>query len=212
MIELQNKYDELQLKYGSKNLNSVYGYGCSNSPKVALVFMNPTKRNIATDKNWKGIRAQWLGTKQIWDFLVKCNLFDKELNERIKAMKPRDWSVSFCEEVYKVIENNGVWMTNLAKCSQDDARELSDDIFLQYKGLLLEELAKINPEKIFLFGNQVSSIVLNEKINVSQVRLKKYVLTIKGRAYECYSLYYPVGNGRFNQDKTVEDIKTILKL
>lgn len=212
MIELQNKYDELQYKYGSKNLNSVYGCGCSNSPKVALVFMNPTKRNIATDKNWKGLRAQWLGTKQIWDFLVKCNLFDREINERIKAMKPRDWSVSFCEEVYKVIENNCVWMTNLAKCSQDDARELSDDIFLQYKDLLLEELAKINPEKIFLFGNQVSSIVLNEKINVSQVRLKKYVLTIKGREYECYSLYYPVGNGRFNQDKTVEDIKTILKL
>ena len=57
MKELIEKYDKMQSKYGSKELNAVYGCGCLNNPRVALVFMNPTKRNIATDKSWKGIRA-----------------------------------------------------------------------------------------------------------------------------------------------------------
>ena len=70
MKKLNLQYDKLQNEFGSQELNSVYGYGCSDRPKVALVFMNPTKRNIATDKSWKGLKAQFLGTKQIWDFLA----------------------------------------------------------------------------------------------------------------------------------------------
>ena len=86
METLIEKYDKLQSKYGSKELNSVYGYGRFNNPRVALVFMNPTKRNIATDKFWKGIRAQWLGTKQIWNFLTECRLFDSNINKEIKVI------------------------------------------------------------------------------------------------------------------------------
>ena len=57
MKNLIKQYDELQNTYGSKDLNPVYGCGEDCNPRVALVFMNPTKRNIATDKSWKGLRA-----------------------------------------------------------------------------------------------------------------------------------------------------------
>lgn len=43
MKNLIKKYDELQNTYGSKDLNSVYGCGEDCNPRVALVFMNPTK-------------------------------------------------------------------------------------------------------------------------------------------------------------------------
>ena len=210
MKKLIKKYDELQDKYGSKELNSVYGYGCFNNPKVALVFMNPTKRNVATNKSWKGIRAQWLGTKQIWDFLTKCDLFDKNINNDIKSKTSKDWTPEFCEYVYEKVNEKGLWITNLAKCSQDDARELPDSVFMEYKDLLKEELVKVNPSKIFFFGNQVSSIMLDETITVSTSRRKKFMININGKEYESYAVYYPVGNGRFNQDKAIEDIKTIL--
>lgn len=210
MKELIEKYDKLQNKYGSKDLNSVYGYGCFNNPRVALVFMNPTKKNIATDKSWKGIRAQWLGTKQIWNFLTKCCLFDSNINKEIKEKKPKEWTPEFCEYVYDEVSNRSVWITNLAKCSQDDARVLPDKIFIQYKELLKEELKEVNPQKIFFFGNQVSSIMLDENITVSTTRKKKFMLDIDGKKYESYAIYYPVGNGRFNQDKAIEDIKMIL--
>ena len=210
MNNIHKRYDQLQTIYGSKELNSVYGNGCSISPRAALVFMNPTKRNIATNKTWTGLKAQWLGTKQIWDFLTKCGLFSETLNEQIKAKKPSDWTPQFCEQVYEEVKKQGLWITNLAKCSQDDARPLPNEVFLQYKDLLLEELSIITPQKIFFFGNQVSSIVLNEQITVSTARQKSFTLQIKDKSYDSFAVYYPVGNGRFNQDKAIEDIKNIL--
>ena len=211
MEKLKEQYDELQLKYGSSELNSVYGYGCEINPKIALVFMNPTKRNIATNKNWTGIRAQWLGIKQIWDFLTKCNLFNPALNDEIKKKEPKDWTPEFCEIVYDEVKKQKLWITNLAKCTQEDAKPLPDNVFIQYKDLLLEELSIIKPQKIFLFGNQISSIILNENISVSTVRRKKFNIEINGENYDCISIYYPVGHGRFNQSKAIEDITHILK-
>ena len=211
MEKINKQYDKLQVKYGSKQLNSVYGAGCRQNAKVALVFMNPTKRNIATDKNWNGLKAQWLGTKQIWDFLTKCDLFDENLNKQIRSKRPTDWTEEFCEKVYAEVASKGVWITNLAKCSQDDARPLPDEIFLQYRDLLKDELALVSPQKVLLFGNQVASIVLEEKVSVSLARCKKFDLDLNGNVVEGYAVFYPVGNGRFNQDKAICDIKTILK-
>lgn len=212
MEELTKEFDKLQTKYGSKNLDSVYGCGEKNNPRVALVFMNPTKRNIATSKSWTGLKAQWLGTKQIWDFLVKCNLFTSKINEEIKTKKPSDWTEEFCEYVYSEVRKQGVWITNLAKCTQDDARPLPDAVFLKYKDLLKKELSIVNPKKIIFFGNQVASIMLGSKVSVSLVRKKVFKLNIEDKEYESYAVYYPVGNGRFNQPKAVEDIKAIINM
>lgn len=74
-----------------------------------------------------------------------------------------------------------------------------------------KEIEIINPKVIVLFGNQVSSIVLNEKISVSQCRKKVFEKNINGKRYNCYSVFYPVGNGRFNIDKSIEDIKWIIE-
>jgi len=211
MQKLIKRYDELQDIYGSKELNSVYGGGCNKNAKVALVFMNPTKRNIATDKSWTGLKAQFLGTKQVWDFITKCGLFNEELNKVIQSMKSSEWTPEFCEKVYNEVEKQGLWITNLAKCTQDDARPLPDEVFIQYKDLLKEELKLVNPEKIFFFGNQVASIMLDEKITVSTTRKKKFNLNIDDNVYDSYAIYYPIGNGRFNQHKAIEDIKQILK-
>ena len=64
--QLEKEYDKLQIKYGDKNLDSIYNGGCSNNPDICFVFMNPTKRNIAcllytssnhyTWSNWFRIR------------------------------------------------------------------------------------------------------------------------------------------------------------
>ena len=211
MDKLNKKYDKLQNKFGSSALHSVYGYGQRNEPKVVLVFMNPTKRNIATDKSWNGLRAQWLGTKQIWSFLTKCGLFDLDINEEIQNKKPCEWDSGFCEKVYCEVAKRGVWITNLAKCSQEDARPLPDSVFVEYKELLKEELLLLNPKKILFFGNQVSSIMLEQPISVSCTRQRKFELSIKDKVFDSYAIFYPVGNGRFNQDKAIEDIKEILK-
>ena len=208
--KLIKEFDILQEKFGSVNCNSVYGGGKDNKPDLCLVFMNPTAKNIATNKEWKGIRCQWLGTKQVWNFLANAGLFDKDLNNQIQNMRPKDWSPKFCKEVYDEVAKQGLYITNLAKCTQDDARPLPDKVFKEYRDLLLEEIKMVNPKKIILFGNQVSSIVLNKKISVSEYRKRSEDLVLDKKNFKCYPVYYPVGNGSFNAPKAIEDIKFIV--
>lgn len=59
---LKIKYDKLQLKYGAKELDSIYNGGCVYHPDICFVFMNPTGRNIASEK--VGMEENLLGLEQ----------------------------------------------------------------------------------------------------------------------------------------------------
>lgn len=209
--DLKIKYDELQLKYGAKELDSIYNGGDINKPDICFVFMNPTGRNIASSKDWKGLKSPWIGTKNVWDLFYAINLVDEDIYSKIKSIKGKDWTYEFAEEVYSNVIKHKYFLTNLGKCTQVDARVLPDEVFLKYEKLLEDEISIIDPKVIILFGNQVSSIVLDEKISVSSVRKKQFTKVIKGKEYKFYSVYYPIGNGRFNIDKSIEDIKWIME-
>ena len=173
--------------------------------------MNPTGRNIASSKTWHGLKSPWIGTKNIWDLFEAVNLIDEELYKTIKKMSASSWTEEFAEEVYDNIKKHKLFITNLGKCTQIDARPLPDKVYKEYLDLLLKEIEIINPKVIVLFGNQVSSIVLNQKISVSTSRKEMYPLKINDKIYKAYSVYYPIGNGRFNIDKSIEDIKWIIE-
>ena len=209
--DLKIEYDKLQLKYGDKELDSIYSGGCSNNPDICFVFMNPTSRNIASSKSWKGLKSPWIGTKNIWSLLFRLNLLDKAIYERIRSIKGKEWTEDFASEVYDNVCKHRYFITNLGKCTQIDARPLPDSVYKKYLHLFEKEIEIINPKVIVLFGNQVSSLVLNDKISVSQCRKKLFNLDINGKKYKCYSVFYPVGNGRFNIDKSIEDISYVIK-
>lgn len=209
--DLKIEYDKLQLKYGAKELDSIYNGGCADNPDICFVFMNPTGKNIASDKSWKGLKSPWIGTKNIWDLFYELKLLDQDVFERIRSMKGTDWTEPFAEEVYENVSKHKYFITNLGKCTQLDARPISNNVYKEYLHLLEKEIEIINPKVVVLFGNQVSSIVLGEKISVSQCRKKQFFKKINGKHYECYSVFYPVGNGRFNIGKSIEDINYIIK-
>ena len=207
--DLKKEYDKLQLKYGAKDLDSIYNGGCETNPDICFVFMNPTGKNVASSKNWKGLKSPWIGTKNIWDLFYSLNLLDKDIYDKIKTIKANEWTEEFASEVYENVKKYNYFITNLGKCTQIDARPLPDSVYKKYLHLLEKEIEIVNPKVIILFGNQVSSIVLDEKISVSKCRKKLFNKDIDGKKYKCYSVYYPVGNGRFNIDKSIEDIKFI---
>ncbi len=207
--DLKVEYDKLQKKYGAKELDSIYNGGCTENPDLCFVFMNPTGRNIASSKEWKGIKSPWIGTKNIWDLFYRLNLMDEEIYRIIKFIKPTEWTEEFAEVVYNDVKKHKYFITNLGKCTQVDARTLPNSVYEEYLELIKKEFEIIKPKAIILFGNQVSSIILKEKISVSQCRKKLFEREINGEIYKFYSVYYPVGNGRFNIDKSIEDIRYI---
>lgn len=203
---LKIEYDKLQKKYGAIELDSIYSGGCDKNPDICFVLMNPTKRNIASSKTWKGLKSPWIGTKNIWDLFYQLKLLDENVYKKIRKIKGKEWTENFANEVYEEVKKHKYFITNLGKCTQLDARPLPDSVYKEYLHLLEKEIEIINPKVIILFGNQVSSIVLKEKISVSQCRKKQFLKTINGKQYKCYAVFYPVGNGRFNIDKSIEDI------
>lgn len=203
---LKNEYEKMQQIYGDKTLKSINFGGCDTNPDICFVFMNPTSKNVASDPLWDGIRAPWIGTKNIWDLFVATNLFDIDIYNEIKSKKANEWDKEFAEKVYNEVKKNKIFITNLGKCTQIDARPIQNSVYEKYLSLLEKEIEIVNPKVIILFGNQVSTVFLKEKISVSQCRKKEFIKNINGKEYKCYSIFYPVGNGRFNIDKSIEDI------
>ena len=208
--DLKKEYNRLQNKYGSKNLDSIFFGGQSKNPNVMFVFMNPTGKNIASSKEWNGIKAPWVGTKNIWKLFYKIHLLDQDVFFKIQSIKASEWTEEFALEVYENVIKHNYFITNLGKCTQEDARPLNDSVYLKYLKLLKKEIEIVNPKKIVLFGNQVSSIVLDEKISVSEVRKREFKKKINKKEYVFYAVYYPVGNGIFNMDKAIEDLNYII--
>lgn len=208
--DLNVEYDKLQLEYGEPTLSSIYNGGCEKNPDVCFVFMNPTGKNIASTREWKGRRSPWIGTKNIWKLFYRIGIIDRDLFDNIQSKKACEWTEEFADLVYKEIENKKVFITNLGKCTQIDARPLPDRVLKEYLELLYKEIEIINPKKIIVFGNQVSSIFLNKKICVKSVRRQEFKMKIEDKEYPVYSVFYPIGNGMRNIDLAVEDLNYIL--
>lgn len=209
--KLLKKFDELQNIYGDKDLDAIYGAGQTENPKLCLVFMNPTGRNVASDKMWTGLKAPWIGTKNVWKMFYQLGFIDEEFFNEINKRKPDDWDYDFTKRVYEKIRDNSIYITNLSKATQIDARPLKDDVFKKYLDLFKEEIEIINPEIIITFGNQVSSVLLGKNIKVSEYRKKHEILDNNESNFKVFPVYYPVGQGMRNMPKAKEDIDWIIK-
>ena len=208
--DLNKYYDKLQLEYGEPTLSSIYNGGCEENPDICFVFMNPTGKNVASTKEWKGRRSPWIGTKNIWKLFYNVGLIEEELFNKIQKMKAAEWTEEFADYVYSKVEENKYYITNLGKCTQVDARPLPDSVLKQYLELLYKEIDIVNPKKIIVFGNQVSTIFLGQKICVKSVRKQEFKIKINNKEYPVYPVFYPIGNGMRNIDLAIEDIKYIM--
>ena len=128
------------------------------------------------------------------------------------SKKPQEWNEEFADIVYDDVEKHKYFITNLGKCTQIDARVLPNLVYSQYLNLLFKEIEIIDPKIIITLGNQVSSIVLNQNISVSQCRKQNFLKIIAGKEYKVYPVYYPIGNGMMNIEKAIEDLNYIIRV
>ena len=104
--DLKKEYDNLQLKFGDSELDSIYNGGCDKKPDICFVFMNPTSRNIASSKSWKGIKSPWIGTKNIWTLFYKLGMIDDSIYQEIRNIKGCEWTEEFALKVYNDVKKN----------------------------------------------------------------------------------------------------------
>ena len=211
LIHLHKEFDKLQQEYGDPNLNAIYGAGQIKNPTFAFVFMNPTARNITADKGWQGIKAPWIGTKQVWGLFYKLELLSADIYNQILTKKPADWTPKFAETVYQDVATHNIYITNLAKSTQKDARKLPDSVFRAYLDLFWQEMHHVDPKIIVSFGTQVSSIILGKNIKISDWHGKTTTILGNNKKYKIAPVYYPVGQGAMNMAKTVGAVKQLLK-
>lgn len=191
---LHKDIDSLQFLHGDSSLHAIYGAGCTNNPEVMFVFMNPTAKNISANKKWKGLRAPWLGTKNVWNIFFELGILSRSSYEKTQNIKSNDWTVEFCNEIYSELKKQKIFVTNLAKCTQLDAKPLKDVVFKNYLDLMKNEIYLIKPKYIISFGNQVSSILLSKPISVSNYKdTGVEALEINDKIFKVYPTYYPVG-------------------
>jgi len=208
---LRGEVDNLQKKYGSFNHNAIYGAGCIKNPKILFLFMNPTARNYSAISSWKGIRAPWIGTKNIWKMFHALGLLKESTFNKIQEGGKDIWSEQFAGNLYSELSKKSLYITNLAKCTQVDSRALKNDVFRSYLQNTLEEIYLVNPTNIISFGNQVSSILLNKNIKVSEYEGRgAEVLNIRDKKFNVYPVFYPVGQGMRNIKKAIDRIKVIV--
>lgn len=211
LSHLHRHFDRLQQQYGCPDLDSIYGAGCIDKPDLCLIFMNPTGRNIAADHHWKGLKAPWLGTKNSWKLFQGIGILSQQTLAEIQSKKPADWYEDFAEKIYREIAANKAYVTNLGKCTQSDASPVSNTVFKQYLTLLKQEIDQIRPQTVITFGNQVSSLFLNQPVCVSQQRRTAIKKTINDRSYDVFPVFYPVGQGMRNLGTAIEDIRFIIE-
>ncbi len=208
---LKKDVDRLQKVYGNSKLNAIYGTGCVCNPRILFLFMNPTAKNISSFSSWKGLRAPWIGTKNIWKLFNALAILEDRIFKKIQNGSSDIWTYNFAFSVYDELNKKFIYITNLAKCTQDDARALKNGIFKEYLINTLEEIYAINPSKIISFGNQVSSILLDKNVRVSNYKNReKETLKLKDKIFDVYPVYYPVGQGMRNINKAINRINSII--
>lgn len=209
--KLQKDFRKLHTIHGDRNLESIFGCGCTTRPRAMFIFMNPTRKNVAAEKRWSGIRAPWLGAKNIWRLFRETNFISEKTYATIRVMRPKDWTPVFSRKLYQEIAKNGGYITNLAKCTQVDARPLPNAIFKKYGALMYQEILAIHPKIIFTFGNQVSSILLEKPISVGKITEKPILLKIQKKSFAVFPVHYPVGQGMRNLPRAIRKINLILQ-
>lgn len=213
LTRIHKEIDTIHKKHGDPHYTPVYGTGCTKSPKLVLVFMNPTARNVSARPEWSGMRAPWLGLKQTWRLFYEIGILDKALFETTQKMRPEDWTPEFTTRIYTDLAHRGVFSTNLAKATQSDARPLHDRVFDDSREGFLKELRLLGATHVVTFGNQVSSVLLGKPISVSHYDGVEFEELVVGkRTYKIYPCFYPVGRGWMNVKKVIPRIKQILEI
>lgn len=203
--------------YGDHRLDAISGAGQLERPKLALVFINPTHRNISTSPDWDGLKAPWIGCANIWQLFADADLISQEINHTIQTTKT-NWSKQFALDVYRHVASQGLYITNIVKWAGLDAKLPEREKIKLYAPILSRELQIVRPQRIVAFGQLTFDGLLRELgikppetfgvLNELTLETKS-IHGIQTELGEIVPCYFPVGQGIKNRAKAIDILKLV---
>lgn len=160
-------YDINKKNFPENDLMPVLGGGRKFKPKVMFVFINPTHVNTSSNREWKGPRFPFIGTKPFWRVVHRAGLFDNELMDTINNSK--DWSLEFTDKVLQFLKNRSFYLTNIVKWTGQNANLPDAEKIKLFLPILEREIQIVQPEFIITFG-----IIPFENLSKQKIKLSEY--------------------------------------
>ena len=210
--EIVRKTRELSAKfYGDHTLDSIAGAGLVENPKFALVFINPTHRNISTNKEWHGLKAPWIGCANIWQLLFEAGLIDSSINNHIQSQGSH-WSADDALNVYAHAAEKSLYLTNIVKWTGLDAKLPEREKLRLYAPLLVQELTLLKPAHTIAFGQLTYDGILRAlgistteafgRVNECNLQ-NNQLLEVQTQIGPVLPCYFPIGQGIKNRSKAL---------
>ena len=207
MKEIKKRIDQLGASnYARTGLASIYGGGACKQPKLALVFMNPTSRNLSSRLLWSGPRFPFIGVWRIWHLLATCDLLSIDFVAQLPKL-PKAWSVNTAISLQRELISRQLYVTNVIKETAKDSSLPPRAMFAKYETLLHDELAVVKPQLTVAFGALAYRSLTGENIRLADAyeqMLDRKILRVNTRHQQTVvPCYFPVGRGNPKRAMTI---------
>jgi len=212
--ELWQEVYRLNKEHFPRNeLFPIVGNGCTHKPEVMFVFINPTHKNMSSEKHWRGPRYPFIGTKQVWRILARAGLFDERLLHEIN--RTNAWTMDLAERVLSYLRDRGFYITNIVKWTGSDSKLPDRKKISIFLPILEKEIEIVQPKYIVAFGLIPFEQLTKQKIKLAEYyaaamktkQPKQFPITIGGVQTKVILCYFPVGRG--DPKRAVELLKLL---
>jgi len=177
-------------------LRHIHGAGAER-PRLMLVLVNPTARNLSSDPAYDGPRFPFIGVRQFWRVLAEGGLIDKEVARHLPARA--GWTGEHTELVRRELVRNKLYLTNLVKCCYGHSAYPRPEVIAGQLKFLAEEIRLVRPERIIAFGGLVFKMLAGKNVKLSEYWCggprATSPETISGRGIPVTPCFFPIGRG-----------------
>ncbi|MBI2627184.1 MAG: hypothetical protein HYW77_02985 [Parcubacteria group bacterium] len=208
-MELQKLYQQVDrckfCKAERNKLQHIHGYGAMN-PKLMLILINPTYRNLSSDSRYLGDRFPFIGVRQFWKVLADGGVIDKKVAYGLPLRK--NWNDNHTEQIKRELVGNKLFLTNIVKCCYNHSAYPAKAIIKEQLKLLAEEIKTVKPKAIVAFGGLVYKTLTGKSIRLADYQngsWEKIAEAVSGLGIPVMPCYFPIGRG--NPGKAAEILR-----
>jgi hypothetical protein len=184
----------------ARGYRHVPGGGCVDQPRLMLIFINPTVRNISAHADWPGPRFPFAGKPKLWHILADAGLVSHTLPAEIAALGS---TPAMVERLMDESRRCGLYLTNAVKCVDDGSSLPAAERVAASWPLLAQEIALVQPQHIIALGQIPFRALTGLNVRLADQRwdaqhgqLSPFPSrSIDGRSYPVFACYFPTGRG-----------------